>query len=460
MANNLLQRAIISTSNVLKRAGVLPVNFGTPYMNMWAGVGLQNHSNVVVNAETANKLSAFYSCNRNICEDIAKLPVRIYSTDANGNKKELKNHPAYKLLNISPNTYSNPFTLKTCLIDRKNRKGDGFGLIIRDPESAKPLEILFLEYECVIPVFGDDHKMYYIVKDPILKLDATYPSEDVFQLRGMGNAFRGMSVLRYAAESLGKAIATQDYAGKFYGSGANMTGLLKITGAKDGEQAKQIKENFMRSFQNDGVGALQGAAEFTKMNFSADEAQMLGSQEFNVKDIARWFRMPLSKLQTSDTISNIEALAIEYVTDCLMPGIVAFEQEVESKLFAESEKGVLECRIDVSELLRGDSASQERTQKTLFYTGQASIDELRAMNNMNTLGGDAGSRRYLPVNMIPDDMVNDFWAAQDGNANGSLSAPDSTGSGNGDIKAKSKRAIQDKIKLIRELTELAEIIES
>ena len=455
MANNLLQRAIVSTTNVLKRAGVLPVNFGTPYMNMWAGVGLQNHSNVVVNAETANKLSAFYSCVRNISEDIAKLPVRIYRTDAKGNKVELKTHPAYKLLNISPNSYSNPFTLKTCLIDRSLRKGDGFGLIIRD-NNAKPIEILFLEYETVIPVFGDDHKMYYIVKDPILKLDDTYSSEDIFQYRGMGNAFRGMSVIRYAAESIGKAIATQDYAGKFYSSGANMTGLLKIVGAKSGDEAKLIKDSFMRSFQSDGVGALQGAAEFTKMNFSADEAQMLGSQEFNVKDIARWFRMPLSKLQTSDTISNIEALAIEYVTDCLMPGIVAFEQEVESKLFAESEKGVLECRIDTSELLRGDSASQERTQKTLFYTGQASIDELRAMNNMNTIGGDEGARRYLPVNMVPDDLVNDFWAAQDGKANGSLSAPDSTGSGNGSVKSKSKRLKQ----LTSEMIELAQIIDN
>jgi len=452
---NLISRAINKLgSEVYKRtAGFMFTNFGTP---MWSSVGMGNQANVLVNADTANKLSAFYSCVRNLSEDTAKLPARIYRVDKTGNKTELRNHAASKLLNISPNTFSNPFTLRELLIDRALRKGDGFAFIVRD-QNATPIQILFLEYEVVIPVISHEgvKKLFYIINDPILQIYGTYPSEDVFHLRGLGNAFRGMSVLKYASESVGKAIATQDHAGKYYGSGASMTGLLKIVGAKSGDDATAIKKNFMKSYKDDGIGALQGAAEFTKMGFSADESQMLGSQEFNVKDMARWFRMPLSKLQTSEQITNIEALAIEYVTDCLMPWIVRFEQEVQAKLFTEAEKTQLECIIDVSELLRGDSASQERTQKTLFYTGQATINELRAMNNMNTIG-DSGNFRFLPVNMIPDNLVNDFWAAQDGKANGSLSAPDSTGSGNGDIKAKSKRLKQ----LTSEMIELAQIIDN
>ena len=454
MANFITRTVNKFGSEIVKRSGgFMFTNFGTP---MWSSVGMENKSNVLVNADTANKLSAFYSCVRNISEDIAKLPVRIYTTDAKGNKKELRNHPASKLLNISPNSFTNPFTLEELLFDRSLRKGDGFALIVRDAD-AVPIQILFLEYEVVIPVISHEgeKKLWYIINDPIMQIYGTYPSEDVMHLRGLGNAYRGLSVLRYASESIGRGIATQDYAGKFYGSGANMTGLLKIVGAKTGPEANEIKNNFMRSYQNDGVGALQGSAEFTKMNFSADEAQMLASQEFTVKDVARWFRMPLSKLQTSDQVANIEALAIEYVTDCLMPWIVRFEQEIASKLFTEQEKKYLTCVIDTGELLRGDSAAQERRIKTNYFTGAWSPNDVLRYQNLNVSDAPGMDEHFYPVNQVPESKVLGFWEAKDQSKTAQNNS-DPSGTGVGAISQKSKR-LQE---LTSELLELSKIMES
>jgi HK97 family phage portal protein len=446
---NFIQRNIVNpTLNVLKRNGFLPTNFGTPYMNMFAGVGMQNKSNVIVNAETANKLSAFYSCVRNISEDIAKLPTKIQRIDKNGNKIDLLNHPAYRLLNISPNGMSNPMTFIETIIDRALRKGDGFAYIKRD-ENATPTALIFLEYETVIPFFGDDFLMYYKVHDPIMKINGIYPSQDIFHFRGMGNQFRGMSVLRYASESIGAAIATQDYRGKFYGTGANMTGILKTTAdSKDENVMIARKQSFQRSYQQDGIAMMGPGTEFQKLNFNADESQMLGASEFNVKDIARWFRMPLSKLQTSDNISNIEALSIEYVTDCLTPWIVRFEQEVQTKLFTEAEKTNTICYIDTFSLLRGDSAAEERRIKTLYYTGAICPDEIRHQVGLNSRVD--GGTYFNPVNMIPDEYLQSFWQSKD-NSQANQGAGDNTGSGQGAMNQKSKR------ELVKQLIELAKI---
>lgn len=423
-----------------KRSSIVPVGpynidirNGNTLWNLIGGVGSGNAANVAVTAETANKLSAFYSCVRNISEDIAKLPFTIQLKDSQGNKIDQPSHAASKLLNIKPNGFSSPLTLKQTLIDRALRRGNGYAVIIRD-DDATPIQMLFVETEGVIPVLGDDLKMYYIINDPLLKITGTYSGDDVFHLRGMGNAYQGLSVLAYAAESIGKALATQQYAGKYYGSGANMSGLLKITGAKNEEDARKIKESFLRSYEKDGIGALQGAAEFIKMNFSADEAQMLGSQEFNVKDVARWFRMPLSKLQTSDQIANIEALAIEYVNDCLEPWITRFEEEVNLKLTTEKEKGIYSARIDTWPLLTGDSAAQERRLKTWFMIGGQTQNQLLRSMGMNGIGP-AGDRTWVPVNMIPEEMANDFWASKTPETT-PLDSPDSSGSGatNGNVK--------------------------
>jgi HK97 family phage portal protein len=448
MANSVKEFFSKRLSSLVEKRGVLPT-FGTPYMQLFGGVGMQNHSKTLVTPETANKVSAFYSCVRNICEDIAKLPLNIYQTDSKGNKIKLPFHPAAKLFNQSPNGFSNPFTIKETLIDRSLRKGNGYLLIQRD-QHATPTSIVFLEYESVIPIL-ENQKLFYTVNDPLLKIHGTFTSDDIFHLRGMGNGYQGISVLKYASESIGKAIATQDYAGKFYGSGANMTGLLKISGAKDETHAKKIKESFMQSYQNDGIGALQGAAEFIKMNFSADEAQMLGAQEFSVKDVARWFRMPLSKLQTSDQIANIEALAIEYVNDCLMPWICRFEEEIQNKLFTEAEKPFLTAQLDTFSLTEGDTAAQERRYKTLFYTRSITPNEIRHQLGMNSYAD--GDHFYSPVNMIPAELEKGFWEQKD-QSKVSQTNPDSSGAGEGAISKKAKRAIQDKIKLVNELTRL------
>lgn len=405
----------INGNNIDLRTG------GHTLFQLWGGA---NKANVAVTPETALKVSAFYSAVRNISEDIAKLPFKVLLIDSAGNKINQKFHPASVLLNQQPNKFSTPLTLKQTIIDRALRKGNGYALIIRD-EDAVPVELLFIETENVVPILNE-RQLFYRINDPILKIEGVYPGADVFHLRGMGDGYQGISVLKYAAESMGKAIATQEYAAKFYGSGANMTGLLKANGFTDEGKAKKVKESFMRSYLEDGVGMMPGNVDFQKMSFSADEAQMLGSQEFNVKDVARWFRMPLSKLQTNEQISNIEALSIEYVNDCLDPWITRFEQEVAAKLFATNEQQLYEARIDTWPLLKGDTAAQERRIKTLFYVGASSANDALRSLDLNTIAN--GERKFVPVNMVPADLVDAFWKSKTPD-NIPQGSPDASGSG-------------------------------
>jgi HK97 family phage portal protein len=407
--------------------------FGAGNIFSWFGGGLPstNHSNVLVTAETANKVSAFYSCVRNISEDIAKLPFKVYAVDANGNRTEYKQHVAARLLGGRPNRFTLPVTLITLLLDRALRKGNGYAFIDRDNDGY-PIALYFLETETVTPILYN-RNVYYRVSDPLQQIEGTFGGESILHIRGMGNGVVGLSVLSYAAESVGKTIATQDYAGKFYGSGANMTGLLTFTGMKDEASIAGGKTAFLNSFKNDGIAAINGNTTFTKMNFSADEAQMLGASEFGVKEMARWFRMPLSKLQTSDTIANIEALAIEYVNDCLEPWIVRIEQEVIAKLFTEKERGYMFCNFDTFQLIKGDTAAMERRSKTLFYVGAYGPNDVLRSIGQNTIGPE-GDKKYIPVNMIPADQVEEFWKGKT-TVNISTGSPDPSGSGanNGNI---------------------------
>ena len=123
--------------------------------------------------------------------------------------------------------------------------------------------------------------------------------------------------------------------------------------------------------------------------------------------------MPLSKIQSGSTgSSNLEQLNIEYVTDCLMPWLVRFEQEVERKLFRTDEMDKLDAKFDVSKLLRGDMAATATYLKDLYYIGAINVNDARRFLDMNNVGAD-GDIYFSPLNMIPTNMATDYWTKQD-----------------------------------------------
>lgn len=379
----------------------------------WLTFG-QNSSGQTVNRNTSLNLSSFYGSVRNISEDIAKLPFYVYKVDKNGNKTKVP-HVATTLLSKQPSSVSIPFTFKQTLIEYALIEGNGYAYIERD-SNAKPIALYVLDSEYVTPQLYNNN-LYYIIQDINTGVRGTFTQDEIFHIKGMGDGYVGKSVVGYAAESIGKSLATQSYASGFFGNGATMTGTIEVPGMiADENQAKSIKEKFISSIKGNGtangVGLLSNGAKFTKISVSPNEAQFIESQEFNVADIARWFRMPLSKLQSGSTgSSNLEQLNIEYVTDCLMPWIVRFEQEVERKLFRADEMESLDAKFSVNLLMRGDSAAMSQFVTRMYMIGAYSANDALRFMGENSIG-EAGDHYMIPVNMIPSTEASAFWAGK------------------------------------------------
>jgi HK97 family phage portal protein len=407
-----------------------PVNYSdfTSLFNSWFGA-FQNKAKVPVTPETSLTVSTFYSCVRNIAEDISKLPFKILLTKTDGNRFPLYNHPAYKLLGLRPNSFSTPFTLLETWIATALIRGNGYIFIERDEKTAEPIALYFLRPESCYPILKD-RKIYYNVNDVQLNISGTFTSESILHLRGMGDGFMGKSVIVYASESIGKAIATQQYGGSFFGS-TGLKGILKFQNKADEQKLKAAKESFQRTYEEDGLAVVGSSGiEYEKQQINNNEAQFIESQDFNVSDIARWFRMPLSKLQ-KDANTGGEQEAIDYVTNCLLPWVERITQEIEAKLFKESEKFICDATFSFDILLKGDTAAQERRIKTMFMTGAWSPNDVRRFMDYNTVNEDSAKEKYLPVNMIPASQVGDFWKGKQADQNTLTTAsPDSSGSGN------------------------------
>ncbi len=378
---------------------------------------LMNPSGQSVTSDTAERLSAFTGCIRNISEDIAKVGFNVIQYDSKGNKI-LISHRAKSLLNKMPSNVSTPFTFRQTLIKNALVYGNGYAYIERD-SNGQPTNLYIIDPRYVV-VQVVDRVLYYIVNDVKAAITGTFNENDIFHIRGLGDGYVGKSIITYGAESIGAALAVQTYASSFFGSGATLSGALEIPSIlQDENTVKKVKDGFTNSYKtqnggNNGIALLQGGAKFTKISASPNEGQMVETREFNVAEIARWFRMPLSKLQAGSTgSSNLEQLNIEYVTDCLMPWFVKLEQEIERKLFKFDEMDLLDARFEVAQLMRGDMTSTSNYLKTLFYAGMINRNDARKYLDLNTISEEYGKTFYSPANMIPASMEVDFWESKD-----------------------------------------------
>jgi HK97 family phage portal protein len=376
-----------------------------------------NNSGQSVNAESSMKLSIYYACIRNISEDLAKVPFETFSVDKQGNKTFF-NHRASSLLNKMPSNLYTPFTFRQTMQEYALRFGNAYAYIQRDSD-GKPTQLLILD-PTYVTVQIVDQRLYYIVSDIKSGVQGTFSEDQIFHIRAMGDGYIGKSILQYAAESIGGGLAIQTYAASFFGGGATMTGVLEVPGViQDENTAKSIVNTFKKSYKadngsNNGIALVHSGAKFTKIAAQPNEAQMVESKEFSVADIARWFRMNLSKVQAGATgSSNLEQLNIEYVTDCLMPWFVRWEQEIERKLFRFDEMERLDAKFNVAMLMRGDMKSTAEYLNTLKYAGFITSNDGRRFIGLNTISETFADQIYSPVNMIPAAKEDEFWANKD-----------------------------------------------
>lgn len=417
MANiftNIYKSAVNWRGKGLQPQALRPVNVGNiPVFGGWFG-GSSSKSGQMVTTKTAKGLATYYACGRNICEDIAKLPFITVKNEANGNKTRIKQTRAYQLLNVRPNSYANPFDLIYSIFNDAIYKGNGYWYLELDNSGNVaaihyiPNEFVFVQYDAELQM------LFYHINYPILNLNKWVSQDEIFHLKGPGNGMIGLDVLSYQLETIGKALAIQDYSNNYFKNGASMTGLLSFTGVSDEKKLKTYVDMFLGSFNSGGVGAVPEGVTFQQMNIDPQKSQLIEIENAISREVARWFRHPLSKLQDlSDANNNsLEQVNISYATDCLLPWMRRFEQEADRKLFTINERTVLDGMFDTELLLRGDSQAMERKIKTMFMTGGCTPNEVRKMYNENTLDNEASKTNYVPSNMIPATQALEFWIKQ------------------------------------------------
>lgn len=263
--------------------------------------GAPNYSGVEVNESTALSLSAVFRAVALISGTVASLPMRTIRDHSVGRMQ-------IKSFLDDPGGEHGPtaFAWKETALCHLTLHGDAFVAHIRNGAGA--LVKLELIHPLAVHVrwatrmereSGDvvGLKVYTatLCDGTTMRFDArTMTQISYLSLDGL----RGLSPIAIARNSLGTAIAGDRAAAKMFNSGALISGVLTPADGEDvdGDEAAVIKAEVSRNasgWENaSDIAVINRRMVFTPWTMSAEDLQFLGSRQFQIEEIARWFGVP------------------------------------------------------------------------------------------------------------------------------------------------------------------------
>lgn len=394
-----------------------------------------------VTPKNAMSLVAVLACVQVISNSIASMPLITYERLDRG-KRRAPEHPLYGVLHTRPNADSSSFAARGAMMANVLLGGNGYLEIVRRRD-GRPASLLPIEWERVRPFRVAGELRYEVWADGG---NVVLLPRDVVHVPGLSfNGTVGLSVIGQARQNLGAAMAADEFAGAFWKNSARPSGVFEHP-AKLSDQAflrlrESIDKLYTGSLNAGRPFILEEGMKWAQLAVPSRDAQFLETRQFDVEQIARLFNVPPPKighlLQTAK--ANIEHLALDFLTDCLLPWIVRVEQEFNWKLFLPEERERFFCEHLVTAILRADMRSRAEFYWKLRMMGAVSPDDIRELENMNPIPDGRGATYVMPANMMPlptpeqSDRILEAWIAKGtGPAGGGADGGDGGQSGGDD----------------------------
>ena len=361
--------------------------------NFLSGVWSSNKvaSGVSVTKSNAMTIAGVYSAVRVITDAVSSLPIHVINDNGTTKTKEI-DHPISTLLSKEPNNLMTSFIWRQIIMPHVLLWGNSYNVIeFAGGGSRRPISILPV-HPSKVEVMNIDGLLWYKIKIEGAK-DLMVDQSNILHFRGLGDEIIGRSVIDHAKENLGLGKAAEQFGSTFFGNGANMHGVLSSDKGLTDKAITNLRASVDTIHggisRSNKILILEEGLKFTNTSIPPDAAQFLETRKFSITDIARWFKVPPHKIGDLEraTFSNIEEMELSFAKESLLPYILMMEQEIDRKLFRESEKRTMYSKMNLDGLLRGDIKTRYEAHKIGIQNGFITPNEARAKEEMNPIEG-------------------------------------------------------------------------
>ncbi|AJA42859.1 phage portal protein [Clostridium tetani] len=375
------------------------------FVNLMGG-GTTN-SGEQVTKESALTISGVYACTDIIASSIAKLPLHLYKKNKDGSNR-IDNDISY-LLEKRPNLYMTPSTFKHTLTVKLLLDGNAYVWIERNKSKAINLWILNN-----VSLLQDTNTGIVTYKAILNCKTYIFSEKEIVHIKGLStDGILGKSKIDILRETIGNMQSSRKLLGNYFKNGTTTSGVITYADKLSPEAKGTIREQWQTNnsgYDNAGkVAILDLGLEYKEINsIKFADQQFLESTKFTLEEIARVFKVPLHMINSLDraTFNNIEQQSLDFYVNTIMPILLQIEEELNYKLFGSNDKGYY-VKFNMEGALRGDSATRSTYYEKMLNLGVYSINEVRKLENMNTIG-DEGNTHRVDLNHVDIKVVNDY----------------------------------------------------
>lgn len=352
---------------------------------------------------TAMKLSAVFACVRILGETMGELPLILYQQNGES-RSRATNHYLYKLLHDRPNPLMTAFEFRETVQGHLALWGNAYIQLDYDVR-GRVQELWPLLPGRMLETKRDGNRILYHYQQPNGKM-IWMSSDTIWHLRGLGgDGLNGYSVVGFARRSFESGLMADEFAYRFYKNDARPGIVL----SHPGELSEGAHENLRKSWEEVHRGVekshkpaiLEEGMTLHEVGMPLNDAQFIETRNFQIEDVARWFRMQPHKIghMENATFSNIEHQSIEHVVDTIHPWAKRWEQSIQQTLILPRDRQKYFAKFLLDALLRGDTASRFDAYSKARQWGWLSANDIRKLENMNPFKG--GDVYLVPLNMVP-----------------------------------------------------------
>lgn len=384
---------------------VAPIKARASWDDFWYNTpGVASLTGLTVSPETAMKVSAVWACVNLIADSLSMMPLVVYKRRPDEGRERATDYYLYRVLHDQPNRWQTAMEFRGMLTAHVLLRGNAYSRIVAGRRGFADT-LIPLHPDRVTPERLENSTLRYKYRQEDGQ-EIYYTDEEIFHLRGLSfDGWRGVSVIEYARESVGLALATEQHGARVFSQGAMPPLVIKHPGRLSKEAQDRLKDSWMEKYSGlsnvHKPAVLEENMTIEKIGMTSEDAQYLQTRDFQVADVARWFRVPLHMIgettKATSWGSGIEQLSMAFVIYTLLPWAKRWEAAISRDLIIQTDNYYAEHLFDA--LLRGDLKSRYDAYAVGRNWGWLSTNDVRRKENEDPIpGGDV----YLqPLNMVP-----------------------------------------------------------
>ncbi|WP_236672401.1 phage portal protein [Croceicoccus sp. YJ47] len=345
---------------------------------------------VAVNEIQALRNSTFFRAMSLIAGSMGMLPIHLMRRKDDGTTEKAKDHPLFNVLHRKANDFQTAGQFKSYMQLAALLDGNAYAMKIRSRGAVR--QLVPLPRRRVTPQLSDSWQLTFKYDRP-KGGSVTLQSDDVFHFRSPMtlDGLNGVKLLDVATDTLGLALKAQHAAARLLTKGSMARGALE-TEQTLGEEAisllkQSLRDDYAGADASDDWMVLEEGLKAKLFASSARDSQLRELMQGEAEEVARFSGVPRPLLMFDETSwgSGIEQLGLFFVTYCLMPWFVIWEEAIWMCLLNEREQDTMYAKVNEGALLRGSLKDQAEFFKAALgpNTGYLSQNEVREAFDRN-----------------------------------------------------------------------------